>query len=232
MPDREQGGAEHHVFGRPIDPALLEEARPPAPKPYPWRALALVLVPLLALALGSVASYLLDGKNPEGDASLRWLLLCTGCGLVVGLFAGAGITRTAGGRAVWALWGVAAPGLLAGLVVGATVAARPLRAWMAERGVERCRAKGRLLCTPRDFREACAKADAKEPGARARAAAVMGGKGEPLCSPEGCTERWVYAGPWQPDDWVAPGSMICSVVFDGEGKGVRHALNPGTEPKE
>jgi hypothetical protein len=42
----------------------------------------------------------------------------------------------------------------------------------------------------------------------------------------------MYSGPWQPDDYVAPGSMLCSVVFDAEGRGLRHAVNPGPEPEQ
>ena len=222
-------GAEHHLFGKPLDPALLAEAQPAPAEPFPWRAVAMVLVPALALAAGSLWARLLDGPQPTGDATLRWLLLCAGAGLVAGAVAGLLISKTTGGRLVWAAWGLAAPGLLAGLVVGTGVAVRPAREWVAARGVERCRVT-RPVCTPREFRDACAKAAVNKAGARQRAAAVFGGPGAELCYPAGCTGRWLYTGPWLPDDYVAPGSMLCSVVFDAEGRGLRYAVNPGTEP--
>ncbi len=231
QPGKPGGSAEHHLFGKPLDPALLAEAQPVPPKPFPWRAVAMLLVPAAALAAGSLVARLLDGPQPTGDAALRWLLLCAGAGLVAGAVAGALISKTAGGRLVWAVWGLVAPGVIAGLVVGAGVALRPAREWSAARGVARCRLT-RQVCTPREFRDACAKAAVNEPGARLRAPALLGGPGKELCYPAGCTGRWHYSGPWQPDDYVAPGSMLCSVVFDAEGRGLRYAVNPGTEPDQ
>ena len=231
VPEPTPGSSEHHVFGKPLDPALLAEALPRPQRPFPWRAVALVLVPAVALAAGSVLARLIDGPQPKGDAALRWLLLCVATGAVVGSVAGFLISKTLGGRLVWTVWGLAAPLLLAGLVVGTSVLLRPVREWMAARGVARCRLT-RTVCTAGEFREACASAAVNQPGARQRAASVLGGPGAELCYPAGCTGRWLYTGPWQPDDWVAPGSLLCSVVFDGEGRGVRHAVNPGTEPKE
>jgi hypothetical protein len=222
-------GAEHHLFGKPLDPALLEAARPPPARPFPSRAVALLLVPAAALAAGSLISRFIDGQKPEGDAAFRWLVWCAASGVLTGALAGALISKTAGGRLVWTLWGFAAPGVIAGLVVGATVALHPAREWMAARGVAKCR-QTRHLCTAREFREACAKAAVNEPGARQRAVNLFDNPGTELCYPAGCTGRWSYIGPWQPDDYVAPGSLLCSVVFDSEGRGLRSAVNPGTEP--
>jgi hypothetical protein len=231
MPEKPTpGGSEHHLFGKPLDPALLAEAMPPQVRPFPWRAVALLLVPAAALAAGSLLARAVDGPQPEGDAALRWLLLCAGCGAVAGAAAGLAISKTTGGRLVWTAWGLAAPGVLAGLVLGTGVALRPVREWMASRGVARCRTT-RTVCTPREFRDACARAATSAPGARQRASSLLDGPPLELCYPAGCTGRWLYTGPWLPDDYVAPGSMLCSVVFDAEGRGVRHAINPGTEPR-
>jgi hypothetical protein len=184
----------------------------------------------VALAAGSLLARLIDGVQPQGDAAFRWLLLCAASGGVAGIAAGLLLAKNFGGRLVWAVWGLAAPCALAGLVVGTGVALRPVRDWVSARGEAKCRLT-RSICTPREFRQACALAAANEPGARQRAAAILGGPGAELCSPAGCTGRWLYTGPWTPDDYVAPGSMLCSVVFDAEGRGVRRAVNPGTEPQ-
>ena len=114
QPGKRGGSAEHHLFGKPLDPALLAAAQPAPVKPLPWRAIAMLLVPAVALAAGSLLARLLDGPQPTGDAALRWLLLCAGAGLLAGAVAGLLISKTAGGRLVWAFWGLAAPGLLAG----------------------------------------------------------------------------------------------------------------------
>lgn len=237
-PDRPTGGgvekrgaAEHHLFGRPLDPALLEETAPPLPKPFPARAVALVVVPLAALAAATGAQWLLEGPLPGGDASLRWLLWGAGLGLGLGGAAGLGLAASTGGRLFWAAWGLCAPLALAGLVVGGAAALRPLRDWVARRGEEECRLT-RKVCTTREFRAACAQVAAAAPGARERGRSLLGAPDAELCDQGGCTFRWLYTGPWTPDDWVAPGSLLCSVVADGAGHGLRHALNPGTEPKD
>lgn len=230
-PGPNRGAAEHQLFGKPLDPALLEETAPTESKPFPARAVALVVVPFGALAAATGAQWMLDGPAPNGDAALRWLLWGAGLGLLLGAGAGLGLAANAGGRLFWAAWGLCAPVALAGLVAGGSVALRPLREWEARRSEAKCR-QTRTVCTTLEFRAACEKAAEQTPGARQRGLALLGKPATEICDQAGCTFRWLYTGPWTPDDWVSPGSLLCSVVADQAGRGLRHALNPGTEPTE
>ena len=230
-PEPKPGAAEHHLFGKPLDPAFLEETAPQAARPFPARAVALALVPLASLAAATAAQWLLEGPAPTGDSSLRWLFWGAGLGLAVGAATGLGLAATTGGRLFWAAWGLCAPLALAGLVLGGVAAVRPLRDLAARRGEARCRLT-RTVCTSAEFRAACARVGAPTPGARRRGLELLGAPAAELCGEAGCTARWLYTGPWTPDDWVAPGSLLCSVVVDAAGRALRHAINPGTEPTD
>lgn len=217
-------------IGTPLDPKLLEEAVPPPPRPIPWRAVALVALPAAALAGGRGVQWLLEGPTPSGDALLRWMLFSCGTGLLLGALAGRLLTRTGGGRLVWALWGALAPFVLAGAVSLGVAAARPLRAWAAEKGYEKCR-QTRTVCSVTEFREACSLAARPVPGAKARVAGTLGPPAFDRCDETSCTLRWTYEGPWTPDNWVAPGALLCSVVTDPQGTGLRWSVAPGFEPR-
>ena len=199
-----------------MDSGLLPAPDQPA-RPPPWRTLCALLVPAAGLAAGVGLQRLLEGPEPMGDALLRWLLLSCAAGLLAGLAAGAALPTRRAGRLAWAAWGAVSPLATAALVLGAVAAARPVRDLFARRSEARCRASGRALCTPREFREAC------RAGARDR----LGSAIHEACAAGGCTRRWLYPGPWTPDDYVAPGSLVCSVVTDPAGRPVRTALLPG-----
>lgn len=219
-------------LGTPLDPKLLAAAttRPPA-APVPWRAIALLVLPAAAVAAGRGVQWALEGPEPGGDQLARWLLFSAGSGLALGLFASALLTKTLGGRLVWALWGALSPLLLALAVTLGVAAARPFRDWRARVGEEKCR-QTRPVCQTHEFRAACEAAGRPLPRARERAIQALGPPTFERCEAGGCTLRWSYTGPWTPDDWVAPGSMLCSVVIDAGGQGVRASVAPGFEPKE
>jgi hypothetical protein len=94
----------------------------------------------------------------------------------------------------------------------------------AARAQARCR-ESRRVCSAREFGAACAAAGKPGPAALSRATALLGAPAQQLCDAAGCTFRFTYAGPWTSDDYVAP--LLCSVVADGSGRGVRSALVPG-----
>lgn len=201
-----------------MDSRLLPAPEPPA-RPLPWRTLCALLVPAAALAAGVGLQRFLEGVAPAGDALLRWLLLSGAAGALLGLLAGLLLSRRGAGRAAWALYGGASPFAVAALVLGVAAAARPVREVFARRGEARCRESGRSLCTLREFTDACTA------GARDR----LGGPLHEACAAGICTRRWLYAGPWTPDNYVAPGSVLCSVVSDAAGRPLRHTLLAGTE---
>lgn len=218
-------------IGTPLDPGLLAESTPPASAPVPWRAVALFFIPAAAVAGGRGLQWLLEGPEPGGDHLARWLLYSAAAGLLIGALAGTLLTKTLGGRLVWACWGVVSPLVLALSVTLGATAARPFRDWRASVGEAKCR-KTRTLCQTREFRAACAEAGRPLPQTRERALQVLGPPVFERCDGAGCTLRWSYAGPWTPDDWVAPGSILCSVVTDAAGQGVRSTVQPGDEPRD
>jgi hypothetical protein len=201
-----------------VDSGLLPAPDQPA-RPLPWRTLCALLVPAAALAAGVGLQRYFEGAAPAGDALLRWLLISGAAGLLLGLLAGLQLARRGAGRAGWALYGALSPFAVAALVLGAVAAVRPVRDAFARRGEARCLASGRTLCTVRDFTAACTA------GARDRLGAPL----HEVCAGGTCTRRWLYAGPWTPDNYVAPGSVLCSVVSDAAGRPLRHTLLAGTE---
>lgn len=218
--------------GGPVDPGLLAElARRDPPSNFPWGRLLVLLVPAVALAGGVGLQTFAEGPRPEGDAVLRWLFWSSGAGLLAGAAAGLFVSRRAALRAVWTAYGAASPWLLAALVLVAAQAVRPIRLAAAHRGEVRCR-QTRKACTAAEFRAACKSAAAPLPGALARGERELGAPAQKLCGGAGCTYRWSYSGPWSPDDYVAPGSLLCSVVTGPGGAGLRSALVPGNDPRD
>jgi hypothetical protein len=197
---------------------VAEELLPPPEEPArpgPWRALAAFFVPAAALAAGVGLQRFFEGPLPPGDALLRWMNWSSGAGLAVGALVGLLWRKPFR----WAAYGAVAPWAAAGLVGAAVAAARPVREALADHREKTCREAGRAVCSVPEFVAGCARSGA--------------GLGEPqvkLCTDKGCTFRWIYPGPFRPDAYVAPGALLCSVVADAAGKGVRYALMPGDEP--
>ena len=196
-----------------MDSSLLPAPEPP-PRPAPKRALSLLFVPAAALAGGVLFQRLFDLQG--GDAMLHWLLFSSAAGVVAGGVIGLWL----GSPILWTFYGAAAPWVVAGIVTVGVRAARPVRDLVAARSASECRASGRALCTLSEFRAAC------EVGARAR----LGTPQHEACSASGCTRRWSYTGPWTPDNFVAPGAVLCSVVTDGQGRVVRQTVLAGSDP--
>jgi len=173
----------------------------------PWRSLCALLVPSAALAAGVGLQRIFEGPQPAGDAALRWLLWSTGPGLAVGGICGLALRR----RLLWTAYGIVAPWATALMVSALWVAALPLREVIYDRREAACRASGRTVCSAAEFTSRCAERGA--------------GLGEPqqkLCGAEGCTYRWIYAGPFRSPIPEPP--LLCSVVADPAGKGLRFAL--------
>jgi hypothetical protein len=163
-----------------------------------------------------------EGPASAGDPMLRWLCWAAGAGVVLGALAGVVLRRTL----LWAAYGAVAPWLAAALVAGGLVAARPIREKLADRREAGCRAEGGLACTAAEFTARCREASA----APARARALLGEPRQSSCSSLGCNWRWVYTGPFRPD--FAPGSALyCSVLTDAQGRGVRHWVMAGEDPR-
>jgi hypothetical protein len=184
------------------------------------------LVPVAGLAVATGLQRWMDGPAPAGDFLVRWLAMASCVSLVLGAIAGLSLSKRALPRALWAAWGAASPLLLAAALLLGVKAARPLRDYAAARGQQRCRDEGRPACTSIEFRTHCAAA--AKPGADA--AKLLGAPWQELCSNTGCTRRYRYIGPWTPDDYVAPGSIVCSVVTDAQGAPQRFAMGPGSAP--
>jgi hypothetical protein len=218
-------------LGTPLDPQLLADALGAPARPVPWRALALFFIPAAAVAAGRGAQWLLEGPEPGGDHLARWLWLSAASGLVLGTLLGRLLTKSLGGRLIWSLWGALSPLLLALAVNVGVAAARPVREWRARVGEDKCR-KTRTVCRTGEFRAACEAAGRPLAGARERGLRALGPPVFERCDASGCTLRWSYAGPWSPDDWVAPGSLLCSLVTDAAGQGVRASVAPGFAPKD
>jgi hypothetical protein len=196
-----------------MDSSLLPEERS-APRPHPWRSLLLLAIPAAALAAGVGLQRIAEAAPEAGDPLLRWLCWSSAVGLLAGGLAGLARARGAGARLGWTAYGALAPWLVAGAVLGFVQAVRPIRWAVSERAVARCRKSGRALCSLTEFQSACA-AGARE---------TLGPPLQQHCGAEGCSLRWRYAGPWTPENYVAPGAVLCSVVTDAAGHPQRHAL--------
>ncbi len=201
----------------------MDESLLPPPvkgaRPVPWRAIAAAFVPAAALAAGTGLQRWLEGSAPSGDVLLRWLLWSAGAGLFVG--AGVGLLR--GSRLPWAVYGAAAPLLAVGLVLGALRAVLPVREWIADRAEAACRAEGRPVCSVREFDAACARRDRR----------LLGEPQQTLCRDDkdgACTLRWLYRGPFRPEQRAPRGAFLCSVVTDALGNGIRSSLMAVADP--
>lgn len=209
-------------------PAIPERvALPPRPPParrfgasLPKPAVAALLVPGLALAAAAGLQRCWEGPDASGDAIGRWLVLSCALGVVAGLVAGLLLSRSRWSRALWTAWGAASPLLVCAALLGTVAAVRPLRDRAAAFAQSRCLAEGRSICAASDFRARCrlaARTGADE-------AKLLGPPVWQRCDREGCTRRYLYEGPWRPDDQVAPGVVLCSVVSDANGAPVRFAM--------
>ena len=85
--------------------------------------------------------------------------------MVIGAAAGFALKRWS----LWAAYGLIAPWLAAGLVMGGVAAVRPAREWIADRREASCHAEGRPVCTVREFVARCAQAQSD----RGRASALL-----------------------------------------------------------
>jgi hypothetical protein len=190
-----------------VDESLLPPPEPPA-RPFPFRPLALILVPAAALAAGTGISWLAGA--PRADALVRWLAWSSAVGLVLGAGCGAILGR----RLLWALHGALSPWLVAALVLASLRVSQPVREALADRLEAQCRSAGRAACTAQEFRSACAARD------RAR----LGPPVQSLCAGGSCTQRWTYAGPFRPDTVPERSRLLCSVVTDSAGNGLRSSV--------
>ena len=214
-------------FGQPLDPALLAEPEARASRPLPLRPLLLLALPGAAMALAVLWQRLSEGPLQLGDATGRWLWQSALLGIPLGGLVGLLLERGAARRLAWTLWGAIAPLVVVALILGAAQATHPLREHLADRAADKCRLT-RKVCSLTEFRDACTAVGS---GARARERAEerLGAPAQTLCSGQSCTHRWLYTGPWTPDNWAAPGSVLCSLVVDAQGSAVRSALGPGLE---
>ncbi|HET9753124.1 MAG TPA: hypothetical protein VFP52_09180, partial [Myxococcales bacterium] len=72
-----------------------------------------------------------------------------------------------------------------------------------------------------EFRSACAARD------RAR----LGPPLQSLCTGGSCTQRWTYAGPFRPETTPERARLLCSIVTDGAGNGLRSSVITATDPE-
>ena len=105
-------------------------------------------------------------------------------------------------------------------MLASVAAVRLLRQAWAARSEARCRELGRATCSLHEFVARCRAAGKGD----AAAAQLLGAPAQELCGPGGCTRRFVYDGPWTPDNASAPGGMLCSLVSDARGTALRAAL--------
>ena len=220
----------------PIRPRERVELPPPPPparklgERFPWRVTAALLIPTAALAAATGIQRWAEGSLPIGDALGRWLLIASVSGGIAGTASGPLLGRALAGRLAWLAWGTGSPWLLVLASLGITQVVRPLRDSLAARQERACHEQGRPACSLLDFTRGC-RAAAAGAGSRERARNLLGSPALELCDGGGCTQRFRYEGPWTPDNWVAPGALVCSVVSDASGRGLRFALLPGDPPK-
>jgi hypothetical protein len=196
----------------------VAELLPPpklAPRAVPWRVLLAFLLPAAALAAGTGLQRVLEGPIPAGDATLRWLEWACGAGTLLGLVTG--VVRRQWYS--WTLYGAAAPWVVAGIVAAGVHVAHPVREMVADRREAACRSQGRTICTVREFRASCEKG----------LASALGQPRSKTCGGESCTSHWLYTGPFRPDNYVAPGSILCSIVTRPDGQLARASILPGEE---
>lgn len=191
-----------------MDESLLPPPEADA-RPFPWRAVALIVVPAAALAAGTGISYVAGAVR--GDMLLRWLQGSSALGLLLGAACGAIFRKR---RLLWALHGALSPWLVAALVLAGVRVSQPLREALADRREVQCRAAGRGTCTVQEFRSACDRVDR----------ALLGPPAHSVCRDGSCTWRWTYAGPFRPDTMAPRTRLLCSIVADASGNRVRSSV--------
>ena len=204
-------------------PGIEELLPPPLPpaRPAPWAALLALFVPAAALAAGTGLQRVFEGAG-TAEPVFHWLWWSSAAGLGVGALCGA----LRGQKLLWGAYGLAAPWVCAALVAGALQAAGPLREKLADGRESSCRAAGRTVCTRRDFTARCAQAQATA----AQAKDLLGDPRSADCSGQGCTRKWLYPGPFRPEEDAEPGALACIVLTDAQGRGVRHWLMAADPP--
>jgi hypothetical protein len=200
---------------------LLPPPLPPA-KPLPWRAIAALFVPAAALAGGAGLQRLVDWPVP--DPVLQWLCWSSAAGGLVGAVTGLALKR----KLLFAVYGLAAPWIAALLVGGAVRAIQPLRETLADQREASCRVQGRAVCTMQEFTARCAQAHADPSNAKA----LLGEPRSQSCNGPACTLRWLYVGPFRPEQSMGPGALACFVLTDAQGRGVRHWLMTAEIPSD
>ena len=199
---------------------LLPPPLPPA-RPAPWNALLALGVPAASLAAGTGLQRVFE-RAGAADPVLHWLLWSSAAGLGIGALCG--VWR--GRKLLWGAVGLLAPWICAGLVAGALHGLLPLREKLADGREARCRAEGRTVCTMRDFTAQCLQAQADP----AHAKDALGDPRNADCSAQGCTRKWLYLGPFRPEEYAGPGALACFVLTDAQGRGVRHWLMAADPP--
>jgi hypothetical protein len=186
----------------------------------PWRAIATLFVPAAALAAGAGLQRLVSW--PSQDSVLQWLCLSSAAGALTGAIVGLAMKR----KLLWAVYGVAAPWIAAGLVATVLRGLPPLREKLADRREEICRAEGRAFCTMQEFTARCTQARTDP----SKAKLLLGDPRTSSCNGQTCTLQWLYAGPFRPEQHAGPGALACFVLTDTQGHGVRHWLMAAEPP--
>lgn len=204
-------------------PGIEELLPPPLPpgRPTPWAALLAFFVPAASLAAGTGLQRVFESAG-SADPVLRWLWWSSAAGLAVGALSG--LLRKQ--KLLWSAYGLASPWLCAGLLAGALSGLRPIREKLADRCEARCRAEGRAVCTVREFTARCAQAQAGP----AQSKDLLGDPRSADCSGLGCTRKWLYPGPFRPEESAGPGPLACFVLTDPQGRGIRHWLMTADPP--
>jgi hypothetical protein len=181
-------------------------------RPMPWRTLAIFFVPFAALAAATCLQRWLEGRAPSGDALVRWLLFASLAGLLVGGITGVALGRNRLERYGWTFWGVLGPWCVTIAVTGLGLGVRSLEERWASHERNACRAAGRALCTPAEFRAACAEGASPEVATRDAAARRLGVPERRSCDPVRCRSQWSYDGPFPAEG--ASTRQICTIVAD------------------
>jgi hypothetical protein len=172
--------------------------------------LLVFLLPAASLAAGVLLQRLIEGPAPSGDSLVRWVEWSCGAGTLLG--AAAGLLRGTPYR--WAAYGAVGPWLVVALIDLSVQAARPVRAWAADRSEAACREAPGAVCTIADFRASCERGDGS----------ALGAPLSRTCARGTCTSRWRYDGPSGPEASAPRGSLVCSMVVGDDGRLARSAL--------